>query len=104
MVMMYVMRLRGIVIEVGGRSGGCGGRHLPFYHFLFFTQSVFLLEAFPASKETSVFKHIVRVWIKGPVTTFSRLFVISGDFHEALVQAQIVSDAILPTLFVVSGK
>lgn len=71
---------------------------------LLLSQRVLLLEPSSPPQEAPIFEHIVRVRVQGPVAAFTRLFVITGHFDKTLIQRQIVPDAVLPALFVISVK
>lgn len=46
-------------------------------------------------------EHVLGARVQHPIISFSRVVVMSGNFNETLVQREVVSDGILPTLFVV---
>ncbi len=45
-------------------------------------------------------KNIVRSGVEHPVVPLSRVIVVPGDLDEALVQAEVMADAVLPALLV----
>ena len=59
---------------------------------------VFLLEPLPSPEKGSIVEHVVAVWVKAPVAALAWLLVVPRNLHEALVQRQVVSDGVLPTL------
>ena len=73
---------------------------LPLQRLLLLPQRVFLLEASPTPQVRAVVEHVVRVGIQRPVTSLTRFLVVPGYFDEALVQAEVVPDGVLPTLLV----
>lgn len=66
--------------------------------------SVFLFKTPSSPQKAAVLKHVIRVRVEGPVAAFARFFVIARHFDKALVQGQVVSDTVLPTLLVVPVK
>lgn len=70
--------------------------------FFSLSQSIFLLEASSPAQVAAVVKHVVAVRIERPVAAFARLLVISRHLDETLVQRQVVSDRVLPTLLVLA--
>ena len=61
---------------------------------------VFLLEAPPAPQEAAVLEHVVGVRVQGPVAALARFLVVAGHLDEALVEREVVADAVLPALLV----
>lgn len=74
---------------------------LAFDHLFLFFESILLLEAPSTTQERPVVEHVVRVRIKRPVATLTRLLIIACHLHKALVQTKIVPDGVLPTLLIV---
>lgn len=65
--------------------------------------------AFPATQKAAVVEHVLGQWVQCPEITFARVTRLTRNFDEAIVQAEIVTNGILPCgelLFVVrkSGK
>lgn len=53
-----------------------------------------------AAQVTSILKHVPRLGVQSPERAFSRLVRRPGNFHEAVVEAERVTDRILPALLV----
>ena len=70
--------------------------------YLSVSQSILLLEAFPPPQEGSVVKHVVAVRVEAPVAPLARLLVVPRHLDEALVEAEVVADRVLPALLVVA--
>lgn len=64
------------------------------------------LEALATSQQRSVGEHVECFRVKRPVRSLSGSIRSTGNFHEAIVEAQIVTKRILPPLSVgsVVGK
>ena len=62
------------------------------------SQSILLLKAFPPPEERPIVEHVVAVRVKAPVAALPRLLVVPRHLHEALVQREVVTDRVLPTL------
>lgn len=54
----------------------------------------------PSPLVVPILEHVLVLWIQGPVVALAFASAFPGDFHEALVQTQIVPDRVLPALFV----
>lgn len=54
------------------------------------------LEALPPAQEAPVVEHVRGVRVQGPIVAFSRIPGLSWDFHEAVVEGEIVADRVLP--------
>jgi len=50
----------------------------------------------PASQETAVVKHVLRQRVQRPEVALSRVPRLAGHLYEAIVQAEIVPDRVLP--------
>uniref|UniRef100_A0A182ILT3 Uncharacterized protein n=1 Tax=Anopheles atroparvus TaxID=41427 RepID=A0A182ILT3_ANOAO len=83
-------------LVVGGQQ-----KALALHQLFLLLQGVLLLEAAPAAQERPVVEHVVRVRIERPVAALARLLVVPGHLHEALVEAEVVPDRVLPALLVV---
>lgn len=78
-------------VQGGGGSGqrkgvvqvGCWGR-------------VVSLEALPAPKEATVVEHVLGGRIQAPVVALARAAGLAGNLDEAVVERQVVADAVLP--------
>ena len=66
--------------------------------YLSISQSILLLETFSPPEEGPVVEHVVAVGVEAPVAALARLLVVPGHLHEALVEGEVVSDGVLPTL------
>jgi hypothetical protein len=75
---------------------------LSFDCFFFLFHNVFLFESPSSPQIGSVIKHVIGIWIQCPVATLARLLIIPRDFHEAFIEAKVMSYTILPALFVLS--
>lgn len=68
---------------------GCVQTMIRFFrvvgYFGILVSGVLLLEPSPAPEVAPVVKHVIAVRIQAPITSFSGLLVIPGNFHEALV-------------------
>merc|ERR1712127_428982 len=73
----------------------------PNVHRLFL-QSVRFFKPTASAQITPIFKHVEGVWIKCPEAALASFLVDSRLFYEALVQAQIMSDGVLPALLCIS--
>lgn len=60
------------------------------------------LEPFPPAEKGPVFKHGNGLRMECPVGAFSRAVRASGNLDEAVVEAEVVSKTILPTLGVLA--
>lgn len=56
------------------------------------------LESLSSSQEAAVLEHVAAVGVQGPEGALSRLVRSSRDLDEAVVEAQVVSQAVLPSL------
>ena len=54
------------------------------------------LKSFPSPEKAAVVKHVLRCWVESPVVAFAGVAWFSGDLNEAVIETQIVPDAILP--------
>lgn len=54
----------------------------------------------PPALVISILEHVLVLGIQGPVVAFAFASTLAGDFHEALVQTEIVPDRVLPAFFV----
>lgn len=61
-------------------------------------------EASAATEEATVLEHVVAVGIQGPVAALAWLAVITRHLDEALVERQVMADAVLPAGPVVPVK
>lgn len=59
-------------------------------------------ESSPSPEVGSILKHVVTVRMQFPVAPFARFLVFPWFLDEAIIQGEIVSDRILPSLTVVS--
>ena len=55
-------------------------------------------EPFAASQETSILKHVPAAGVQCPETSLTWLVWAPGDFDEAVVKGQVVSQGVLPSL------
>ena len=94
-----------VVLHRGRRERGqhLGRGHVerPLDELLLLSEGVLLLEALPPPQEAAVLEHVVGVGVEGPVAALAGLLVIPGDLDEALVEAEVVPDGVLPALLVV---
>ena len=92
-----------VVMMVGQSSRREGSQHLialsqsSLDDFLLLPHGILLLEPLAPAKETPILEHVVRVGIKGPVASLSGLLVIPGHLDKALIEAEVVPDAVLPS-------
>lgn len=75
---------------------------LPFGRLFFFAERILLLETTTTTQIRSVVEHANRIGIQRPVAAFARFLVVAWHFHKTFVERQIVSNGILPALFVLS--
>lgn len=54
-------------------------------------------EPFPSSEERAVVEHVLSLRIQRPVVALARISRLTWDLHEAVVQAQVVTDRVLPS-------
>jgi hypothetical protein len=54
------------------------------------------LEALAAPQETAVVEHVGRLRVERPVVALARVARLAGDLNEAVVEGEVVADAILP--------
>lgn len=54
------------------------------------------LEALPAPKEAAVVKHVLGGGVQAPVVALARVSWLAGDLDEAIIEGEVVADAILP--------
>lgn len=95
-------------------AGGCQGAQSQFGLLLEVMGSIRLLtrgqmisghqqfEPFASSQETSILKHVPAAGVQSPETALARLIWAAGDFNEAVVEGQVVSQGVLPSLSVFS--
>lgn len=69
---------------------------------LFLPERILLLESTPTSQVRSVVEHIVRVGIQCPVAALARFLVIARYLDKALVETEVVTDRVLPSLLIVA--
>ena len=79
-------------------------RHVLLQPLFFLLQHVLLLEPPPPPQEAPVFEHVIRVRVQGPIAALSGFLIVAGHLDKTLVEGQIVPDAVLPALLVVSVK
>ena len=72
------------------------------FSFFSLSQRVFLLEASPPAQVAAVVEHVVAVWIQCPVAALAGFLVVAWHLDKTLVQRQIMSDRVLPALFVLA--
>ena len=72
--------------------------HLVLQHVLFVCVK---LEPLPPSEERAVLEHGDGLGVKGPVGALARPCGVPGHLDEAVVEAEVVSQGVLPTLCVV---
>lgn len=77
-------------------------RHVLLQPLLFLLQRVLLLEPPPPPQEAPILEHVVGVRVQGPVAAFAGLLIIAGHLDKTLIQRQIMSNAVLPALLIVS--
>lgn len=46
--------------------------------------------------------NVISAWIQHPVVPFARIVIMSRNLNKALIQGQVVSDGVLPSLLVVA--
>lgn len=56
------------------------------------------LEAFAAAEEASVREHVECFGMEGPVGALSGSVGATRNFHEAVVEAEVVTERVLPSL------
>ncbi len=56
------------------------------------------LEALPPTKKTSVFKHVTTARMQSPKTALAGLVRPAGDLNETVIEGEVVSQRVLPTL------
>lgn len=61
-------------------------------------------EASAATEEAAMLEHVVAVRIQGPVAALAWLAVVAGHLDEALIERQVMADAVLPARPVVPVK
>ena len=54
------------------------------------------LEALAAPQEAAVVEHVGRLRVERPVVAFARVARLAGDLDEAVVEREVVADAVLP--------
>ncbi len=54
------------------------------------------LVSFSSSQEAAVVKHILTGGVQGPVVALSRVTGFTRDFHETVIERQVVANAVLP--------
>lgn len=55
------------------------------------------LISFPSPQKTSVVKHVLAGGVKCPVVAFSRISRLPWNFHKAVIEREVVSNAVLPS-------
>ena len=58
------------------------------------------LESFGASQEAAICKHVTTAGMQRPVVAFARPTGRARNFDEAVVEAEVVADGVLPALLV----
>lgn len=58
--------------------------------------TIITFEAFSAPQEGAVIKHIFRLWIESPIVAFARISWFTRNFDKAVVQTEIMTNAVLP--------
>lgn len=53
-----------------------------------------------SSSVVAILEHVFAVGVQSPVVSFAWFSFLSRDFHEAVVQAQVVTNGVLPALLV----
>lgn len=86
------------------RAGGSKGSVVCLDRALGALGTCALGEASAATEEAAVLEHVVAVWIQGPVAALAWLAVITRHLDEALVERQVMADAVLPAWPVVPVK
>ena len=77
------------------------------WHMAKFWDGVSSLEPLLSPPQAAIHEHVFAGWIQHPVVPLTRLPLLSRNLHKALVQRQVVTDGVLPTLlavFPVVGK
>jgi len=54
------------------------------------------LEALAAAQKAAVVEHVLGGWVQRPVVALARVARLAGDLHEAVVEAEVVPDRVLP--------
>ena len=54
------------------------------------------LKPLPTPQEATVIKHVLTGWVKRPVVPLTRIPRLARYLHEAVIQAEVMSDAVLP--------
>ena len=54
------------------------------------------LETFPPPEERPVVEHVLGVWVERPEVALARVARLPGHLDEAVVEAEVVPDAVLP--------
>lgn len=81
-----------VMVEVVHHRGRLAGHVLCAQH----------LETLPPPQEAAVFKHVPAVRMQSPEAALPRLVGPPGDFDEAVIEGEIVSEGVLPPLGVLS--
>ena len=68
-----------------------------FGHLVVFVYHLGNLRPSFSPPKSSLFKHFLERRIKSPVTSLSRIGLVARNFYKALVQWQIMPDAVLPS-------
>lgn len=96
-------------IRVGGSGGhradgGWWGEGAGVLHVAGVGGDVGALEAFPPAQEAAVVKHVLGSGVQSPVVAFPGVAGLPGDLDEAIVEGEVVADAVLPLLGVLPVK
>ncbi len=81
-------------------EGPTGSGFIHFLDRLF--QLLLALEALLPPEVATVLEHIPAIGVESPETSFPGLVRGSRDFHKAVVEAERVTDGILPALLILS--
>lgn len=54
------------------------------------------LEALPSAEEAPVVEHVLGGGVEGPVAALAGVARLPGDLEEAVVEGEVVADAVLP--------
>ena len=61
-----------------------------------------LFESPPSSQIAPVVEHVIAFGVERPIASFSRSLIVTLYLNKAIIQRQVVSDRVLPALFVLS--
>ena len=88
--------------------------HFFYFFFWFFVRSFFVrvhdldslsthdFESFSPTQKWTIFKHVATFWMKCPIGTFSWLVCSTRYFYETVIETEIMSQRILPSLSIFS--